>query len=405
MSTDSPGQARVRARRKTGFGTDGRRPGVEREGEQWHLRSYAAVRQVLRDSERVRQGVSTDNPLLRRLRPSVIFQDGEAHREQRSAIARFFAPRTVERDHEVVIDELTTRLVERLGRDGRADLSELSMELAVEVAARVVGLSDSAREGMDRRIDRLLGGEAVFSESGAGLRARLQRGAVAARAAARMGRFHLLDVRPAIAARRVRPRADVISHLLGKGYNSMEILVECLTYATAGMVTTREFIGVAAWHMLENPGIRAEYLAGDQDERRRILHELLRVEPVASTLWRRAQQDLRIEDGGVTHRIPAGSRMVLDIRTANADPAAVGQDPLTVDPHRFLAAGVQPQALAFGDGPHKCPGSFLAIHESDLFLRKLLAMPIRLTGDPRLTYNEMLASYEIRGLTVEVDTG
>lgn len=401
LATELPGTGR----RKTGFGTDDRRPGIERDGEVWHLRSYAAVRQVLRDAEGVRQGASTENPLVTRLRPSVIFQDGEAHREQRSAIARFFAPKTVDRDYQVFIDELTTRLLRRLRRDGRADLSDLSMELAVEVSARVVGLTDSRRQGMDRRIDRLLGGEGVFTDSGSGVWVRLRRAASAARSVVRMGHFYLTDVRPAIAARRGAPRADVISHLLGKGYNPLEILVECLTYATAGMVTTREFICVAAWHLLDNPDLRERYLAADQGERRQILHELLRLEPVASTLWRRAHQELSLVHEGVTHRVPAGARMVLDIRTANADPEAVGQEPLTVQPTRALASGVQPQGLSFGDGPHKCPGAFLAIHESDLFLRELLAQPVLLGGEPRLTYNEMLASYEIRGLIVQMSAG
>lgn len=54
--------------------------------------------------------------------------------------------------------------------------------------------------------------------------------------------FFLLDVRPAIAARRREPREDLISHLISRGYSDMNILTECITYGAAGMVTTREFI-------------------------------------------------------------------------------------------------------------------------------------------------------------------
>lgn len=387
--------------RKTGFGSD-HEPGVELQGDVWHLRSYAAVKQVLRDSVRVRQGATTDNFLVTRLRPAVIFQDGEEHREQRTAIARFFTPKTVQDKHHAFIDHLTERLIVRLLRAGQADLSDLSMELSVEVAARVVGLTDSLQPGMDRRIDELLSGGGVNSETGAGTLARLQSAITQSKGLLKMSSFYRIDVRPAIQARRKKPQEDVISHLLGRGYNDLEILVECLTYATAGMVTTREFIGVAAWHLLENDEVRGQYLAGDRTERHRILHEILRLEPVASTLWRKAAEDVTIEHGDAAHHIPAGARMILDIRTANADASVVGDEPLTLCPHRALPIGVQAQALSFGDGAHRCPGAFLAIHESDVFLHRLLGLPLRTVGTPELTFNEMLMSYEIRDFIVEV---
>lgn len=402
MTTDPTPRCPFREpERKTDFGAE-HQPGVELQGDVWHLRSYAAVRQVLRDSERVRQGATTDNVLVTRLRPAVIFQDGDEHREQRTAIARFFTPKTVQDKHHAFIDHLTERLIVRLQRAGRVDLSDLSMELSVEVAARVVGLTDSLQPGMDRRIDELLSGGDMNGEASTGTLARLRSALTQSRGLLRMSSFYRLDVRPAIQARKIKPQEDVISHLLSKGYNDLEILVECLTYATAGMVTTREFIGVAAWHLLEREDLRQQYLAGDRTERHRILHEILRLEPVASTLWRKAATDVTIEHAGSAHHVPAGARMILDIRTANADAAVVGDEPLTLCPHRTLPSGVQPQALSFGDGAHRCPGAFLAIHESDVFLHRLLSLPLHIVGTPELTFNEMLMSYEIRGFIVEV---
>ena len=389
--------------RKTGFGQDHLTPGVEQHDDIWHLRSYAAVRQVLRDAEHVRQGATTDNVLVTRLRPSVIFQDGEAHREQRTAIASFFTPKTVQEKHHAFIDHLTERLMVRLTRAGKADLGALSMELAVEVAARVVGLTDSLRPGMDRRIDELLSGADIAPDAPGDLAARVRSVAQQAKGLLRMSSFYRLDVRPAILSRRKKPQQDVISHLIGKGYNDLEILVECLTYATAGMITTREFICVAAWHLLEKEELRRDYLSGDRTQRHLLLHELLRLEPVASTLWRRTESEISIEDAGRTHHVPAGSRMILDIRTANADPAAVGEKPLEVCPYRPLPRGMQAPALSFGDGAHRCPGAFLAIHESDVFLHRLLALPLRMMGTPVMTFNRMLMSYEIRDFEVELD--
>ncbi|UQN08975.1 cytochrome P450 [Deinococcus sp. QL22] len=389
--------------RKTGFGHDHLAPEIELQGDVWHLRSYAAVKQVLRDSERVRQGATTDNVLVTRLRPAVIFQDGEEHREQRTAIARFFTPKTVQDAHHPFIEALTERLIGQLEQAGGADLSALSMQLSVDVAARVVGLTNSSKPGMDRRIDELLSDGEINTGGSTGMVARLQGVLTQSKGLLRMSKFYRVDVRPAIQARRRKPQEDVITHLIGKGYNDLEILVECLTYATAGMVTTREFISVATWHLLENPEIREAYLASDRNERHRLLHEILRLEPVASTLWRRAEHDITLEQGGVVHAIPAGARMILDIRTANADSAAVGAEPLSLCLGRSLPSGVQAQAMSFGDGAHRCPGAFLAIHESDVFLQRLLSLPLRIAGSPQLTFNEMLMSYEIREFKIKLE--
>ena len=93
-------------------------------------------------------------------------------------------------------------------------------------------------------------------------------------------RILLSDVRPAIQARKRQPQEDIISHLISLNYSDPEILTECVTYAAAGMATTREFISTAAWHLLEQPELKARYLAAPEEERFEMLHEALRLEPV-----------------------------------------------------------------------------------------------------------------------------
>ena len=60
-----------------------------------------------------------------------------------------------------------------------------------------------------------------------------------ARALAPLSLFYVCDVRPAIVARRRERDEDVISHLIDQDYTDPEILIECVTYGAAGMVTTR----------------------------------------------------------------------------------------------------------------------------------------------------------------------
>ncbi len=371
---------------------------VERDGETWRLRSYDAVRAVLRDADGTRQaGFNAELATRTGLRPPVLFESGAAHREHRTAIARFFTPKTVDDAYRTLMEEASEALVADLERRGRADLSDRSLDLAMQVAARVVGLTDSRTPGMAQRLERILALERLETLPP------LRRVASMLRVNLHVLRFFLQDVRPAIRARRKAPREDVISHLIGKGYTNGEILIECITYGAAGMATTREFIVMAAWHLLEHDDLRRRYLAGDVTERHRVLHEILRLEPVVGHLYRRAVEDLTIVHDGTETTIPAGARIDLDVRAANADAVAVGAEPLCLRPDRERAPRVQEPVLSFGDGAHRCPGAFLAIAESDAFLTRLLRLPLRVVGTPRLGWNDLIEGYEVRGFEVVLE--
>jgi cytochrome P450 len=60
-----------------------------------------------------------------------------------------------------------------------------------------------------------------------------------------------------------------------EGFSNLQIFIECQTYASAGMMTTREFIVVATWQLLENPELKAKYLEGDEQVQFAILDEIL----------------------------------------------------------------------------------------------------------------------------------
>src|SRR5690606_31608955 len=177
-----------------------------------------------------------------------------------TAIAHFFTPKAAKERYRPVMERLTEELVAELERTGRADLSTMAMRLAVSVAAQVVGLTDSRRPGMHARLDAFLSvGPAPLSwrPSDIWRFLRLQGGIL---------KFFGVDVKPAIAARRAEPRDDVISHLIKQGAADRDILIEAITYGAAGMVTTREFIAMAAWHMLDDPALLQRYVAGEEQE-------------------------------------------------------------------------------------------------------------------------------------------
>ncbi len=272
------------------------------------------------------------------------------------------------------------------------------MKLAVRVAAEVVGLTNSRIPGMDRRLS------SFFTHYEPDQKRALTGLLHAARSQAQIASFFYLDVKPAIDARWRRPKADVISHLLAQRYTEPEILTECITYAAAGMATTREFISVAAWHLLEQPQECEYYRASDEDTRLQLLQELLRLEPVVGHLYRRttAALDLRYEGASVT--IPQGSLIDLHIYAINADEMLVGDNPLLLCPQRSLKGDrVGPAVMSFGDGPHRCPGAYIALQETDIFLRRLLAVSgLSIVQKPSVAWNELTKGYELRNFLVGV---
>ena len=369
------------------------------DGNRANVNSAAGVKAVLRAGDVARQdgfGISEIARSPVELRPPVLFQDGEEHRAQRTAIAHFFTPKAAKERYRPVMEELTEELIGEFEKTGKADLSSMAMRLAVSVAAQVVGLTNSHRPGMHRRLDAFLSvGAAKLSWRPAAIRSfvKLQLGIL---------RFFQVDVKPAINARRAEPGDDVISHLIEQGAADRDILIEAITYGAAGMVTTREFIAMAAWHMLEDDELRRRYLSGNEKERHDLLSEIVRLEPVVGRLFRRLEGELEVPtpDGPLT--LPHGTRLDLDIRSANADESAVGPHPLCLDPDRELPGrGVQRYGYSFGDGQHRCPGSFLALEESDVFLHRLLSLEgLRIVRAPDVSFNDVVQGYELRDFQV-----
>jgi cytochrome P450 len=380
-------------------------PDIERAADgSWHVRGFQEARAILRGSNTKQAGFRADviNRISAAGNVPILYQEGKAHQQQRKQTARFFTPRTVSRDYRRLMETLADDLIANLKESRRADLSALSLTLAVQVASAVVGLTNSRMPGMHKRLDAFFSFNPGDETAASGLRTTLKRLRALVVSQAQLAAFYYLDVKPAIDARRRQPREDVISHLLSQGYRNREILTECITYAAAGMVTTREFISMAAWHMLEQPTLRARYLAAEEGERITILEEILRLEPVVGHLYRRATDDIQLLLGDESITIPEGALMDLHVHAANTDERIVGEHPFVVCPDRQLRGErVSPEVLSFGDGAHRCPGSYTALQETDIFLQRLLALDgLRIEREPAVTWNDLVTGYEVRDFPV-----
>jgi len=385
--------------RRTAREDDALVPRLERRtgaaGERWVVRSFAAARTVLRAEGSVRQAgfLPDGGELPDTMHRPILYQEGAEHRSQRSATARHFAPKVTE-GYRAMMERLADRLVARLDRGRPVAISDLSLHMAVQVAARVLGLTSSP-PGLARRLEALFRTGAV-DEHGPRLLARARSYGRALGPLA----FHVLDVYPAILARRIRPREDVISDLVGRGYSAPAVLTEAITFGAAGMATTREFISVAAWHLLDDDDLRTRYLAGSEAERMGVLAEILRLEPVVGHLYRRTTAPVTVSDGDETVELAPGTLVDLDIRAINADAEVLGEQPLRVGVSRDLPRGVPDAVMSFGDGNHRCPGNAIALLESDVFLTRLLTQDLVVVSPPQLAWNALIESYELRGFLV-----
>ena len=167
-----------------------------------------------------------------------------------------------------------------------------------------------------------------------------------------------------IDARRKKPEDDIITDLVNTqvidepggtsralNMNELQDLLDQLL--TGGNETTTNAIGSAMMLLLQRPGTM-ERMRDDPQLLRNFVEETLRFETPVLHLWRTVTQDTEL--GGV--KLPAGSSVALGYASANRD-EAVFEDSETFDIARKKAGA----HLAFGSGPHHCPGAALARQE------------------------------------------
>ncbi|MFE9449243.1 cytochrome P450 [Streptomyces sp. NPDC006739] len=164
-------------------------------------------------------------------------------------------------------------------------------------------------------------------------------------------------------AREREPRNDLLSRLTVKyvrtGELSHDDLVAMLRLMlVAGHETTANQIALSVFTLLDRPGTLAE-LRADPSLLTPVIDELLRYWSVAQdNVVRVATEALTV--GGT--RIPAGDAVVISVPGANHD-ETVFPGAADIDIHRDSS-----RHLAFGHGPHFCPGGPLARTELEIAL-------------------------------------
>ena len=173
--------------------------------------------------------------------------------------------------------------------------------------------------------------------------------------------------------RRIEPRNDLLSDLVqarfdsgeraGDGLNMPELLSVISQLLVAGNETTTKLIATGMQQLIDHPDQLAAVVA-DPALITNLVEESLRIEAPVQMLPRVTKTDVTV--GGVD--IPAGELLFVVYGCANRDERKY-PDPDSFDVHRANAR----TNLAFGQGPHFCPGAALARSEAKIAFELLLS--------------------------------
>lgn len=290
---------------------------------------------------------------------SLLTSDPPTHTRLRSAVNRFFTPRSVRSIQQrvaAIVDSAFAPLAEGAP-------IELMSELAYPIPLAVIAeLFDVGLEGAELlrtetpTLARMLELDPTAAE----------REAIGTAAMTVM-----LFLVPIVAERRVDPGQDLLSALIhppegGVALETDEIITMCLLLLAAGHETTANLIGNGTLALLEHPD-QLDWLARHPELSMQSVDELLRYDSPVQVASRVALSDMVLGEGTVRK----GQQALIVLGAANRDPS---QCP---DPNRLDLARTGSSHLAFGNGPHFCVGAGLARLEAQEAFKRLARLELR----------------------------
>ncbi len=342
-------------------------------GERFVLR-YTDVERLSSDARLVsnalpiltRHGV-TAGPLFDWWRRMMTNQNGPEHLRLRSLVSRAFTPRRVDAKRPRV-GALARELVgERLAAGGLDLVQDLADPLPIRLMCELLGVESEAHPEFAR----------WSTDLGRALTQVLTPEARRAGEAAATGLGGAIA--ELIAARRARPRDDLLSALLAasrqgpEDFADEDLVTLVINLLFGGHDTSRSMLSIGMALLLQNPE-QLRRLRSDPSLAPSAGEEILRCEPPIAVLAREPTED--IELGGVV--LPKGEMVLLSILSANRDPRVFAE------PDRFDVGRSGPRSFSFGWGPHHCLGAALARAEIQEALPALLReFDFELAEEPR----------------------
>lgn len=342
---------------------------VYRNGELdfWALSRYADIAAAFRDPQRLSSanGVSLDpsawGPEAHRTM-SFLALDDPRHARLRALVSKGFTPRRV---NELAprIGQLARRhLLPAIGRGEFDFVGDFAGKFPMDVISELMGVPEADRDHLRHLADTVMHrDDDVFDVPQAAMDASL----------------HLIGYyADMLAGRRREPSDDLTTALMtaeidGDRLSDDEIIAFLFLMVVAGNETTTKLLANAVYWGWKHPGQLAKPFA-DAGRVPDWVEETLRFDTSSQMIARITAAEFTAH--GIT--IPAGSRMLLLVGSANRDPRAFPDpDVYDLDRKRDVApqtASLAPQLASFGFGPHFCLGAHLARMEARIALTELV---------------------------------
>jgi cytochrome P450 len=312
--------------------------------------------------------------------PALGTNDPPQHTRYRKMVNRAFTVRSLAW-MEPLVDEVADHLAASLPDDEVVDIMEsVTVPLPVWAIMRILGLDDRHRDDLRRWSDS--------SNASLGGKLTAERWIETER--------DVLEYQQVICRelddRRENPRNDLLSTLVQAEpgetpLTNAELVWLVRELIVAGNETTIRALADMILNLDAIPGVW-DRLRDDEQFRRGVVEEGIRLAAPVMGLWRRATCDTEL--GGVT--IPAESTLFLAFSSANRDEQVFAK-PDAFDPTRENVR----DHLAFGHGIHVCVGAGLARIEATSALRALAnnVTALEVVDRGALRYGP---SYGLRGL-------
>ncbi|WP_330341044.1 cytochrome P450 [Streptomyces sp. NBC_00557] len=321
--------------------------------------------------------VKPDHPLMPHIawQPICSHAEGDEHERLRAAVTAAMAPidhRTLRRH----IGRYTQGLVNRFCERGRADLvSQFADHLPMAVMCEILGMPEEYNDRMVQAARDALKGTETALQSHAYVMDALSR----------------LTTR-----RRAQPEEDFTSHLMAHpaGLSDDEVREHLRLVLFAAYEATANLLANALRMVLTEPGFRARLSGGQMTVPEAIEQSLWDEPPFSTVLGYYAKQDTEL--GG--QRIRKGDGLLFAPAPGNLDPR--------IRPDLSASMQGNRSHLAFGGGPHECPGQDIGRAIADVGVDALLTRLSDIQLDCRveeLRWRSSIASRHLVALPVRFE--
>ncbi len=339
-----------------------------RDRQHYTALTYEACEKAFRDPAVFSNSVQGQPDTRVEYGMGILEMDPPIHRAYRRAIQpKFLMPEAVGWWRKRTIDNIVTRLIDRMAQGDRAELN-------IDLCARIPVYTITTAIGLD--------GDEALRFRHAYLHSTSQSRNTTMEDRIRNGKIVEDTLLGLIHARRAEPQDDLISFLTRtklqlpgqppREINDYEIMTYAKLVMVAGGGTSWRQMGITLLALLTHPDQLAEVKA-DRSLLPDAIEEGLRWNPTAPYFYRMVMEDTEFYG----HHIPAGSVMELCLGPANRDPSR-WDNPDVFDLHRPKLTN-----MAFGLGTHRCLGMNVARVEIETGINALFdAFPnIRLDPD------------------------